>query len=237
MKGLLKGFLRRFGLDLVRHAPDTLAPPDLLRLAIEHRLTTDDRFFFIQVGANDGRRDDPIHDLVKARGLAGLLVEPLPAYHAALREHYADCPALRFEQAAIAPVSGEAPMYHFDETADVPDWAHGLASLDRGRLEAESAKHGWSGTIVETVIPTITFRDLLEKHGVDGVSLLLIDTEGFDYEVLSMALEAGLRPDIVQYEFLHLRPDDRIAAKRRLIAAGYGVVDLEIDTLALREAQ
>jgi len=234
MKSLFKGLLRHLGLDLVRYAPDTLSPPQLLQLAVELEASKVDRFFFIQVGANDGRRDDPVHELIKSHGLHGLLVEPLPYFFEALQRHYADCAGLAFEQVAIARDASETTIYHLPHTGDTPDWAHGLASMDRGRLEAELAKHQWDSAIESTTVPAMTFGALREKHGIKDLNLLLIDTEGYDYEILSMAMESGLRPRIIQYEFLHLSPDDRIRAKRLLIASGYGVIDLEIDTLAIR---
>lgn len=234
MKNLLKGALRRVGLDLVRYAPDTLVAPPLLEMAVERAALLGPSPFFVQVGANDGRRDDPLHALVKAYQLEGLLVEPLPYFFAELQEHYADCPQLRFEQAAITRESGETTIYHLPHVGDTPDWAHGLASMDRGRLEAELAKHQWSSSIESTTVPALRFEELLARHNSPAVDILLVDTEGYDFEILDMAFASGCRPAIVQYEFLHLHPSARIAAKRLLIQHGYGVIDMEIDTLAVK---
>jgi hypothetical protein len=58
-------------------------------------------FFFIQIGAADGRIGDPIHHLVERHRWRGILVEPLPHMFAALRATYRHRPDLVLENVAI----------------------------------------------------------------------------------------------------------------------------------------
>jgi hypothetical protein len=68
-------------------------------------------FFFVQIGAHDGKEADPIHDFVRQRHWKGLLVEPQPEAFARLQTHYRDCPGLTFENAAITPDGEAMPLY------------------------------------------------------------------------------------------------------------------------------
>jgi hypothetical protein len=49
-----------------------------------------DNFFFVQIGANNGQRFDPIYELVTRHKLAGLAIEPLPDLFEELKKLIAD---------------------------------------------------------------------------------------------------------------------------------------------------
>ncbi len=57
--------------------------------------------------------------------------------------------------------------------------------------------------------------------------------KGFDYEIVRMALAAGLRPRIVHWERIHLSLHDRTACRALLDAHGYRFApDAGLDSLA-----
>jgi FkbM family methyltransferase len=47
--------------------------------------------------------------------------------------------------------------------------------------------------IVECVVETRTFGELLARHGIQEIHLLHIDTEGYDYEILKTVFAVLLR--------------------------------------------
>jgi len=102
LKTAVKTILRRFGFDLVRYQPTDAKPVNILDLAIRSRLSVNPDFRFLQVGANDGVRHDPIRELVLEFGLRGVLLEPLPDMFEALRENYSGQPQLEFVNAAVS---------------------------------------------------------------------------------------------------------------------------------------
>ena len=75
MKDLVKSLLRRLTYRLGYQNLDHL------RLLLESRLHHVDELFILQIGANDGKTYDPIHDFVLAHRdkVRGLMLEPLPA--------------------------------------------------------------------------------------------------------------------------------------------------------------
>jgi FkbM family methyltransferase len=235
----LKSVLRKTGYDFVRYVEIPVQPFSVLPYVVAEQLQRDPQFFFLQIGANDGVVADPIHDLVRKYNLAGLLVEPLPDLFERLKANYADQPRVAFERCAIGREDGEASLYRVRADAPLPRWAHSIASFDRGHLRGhlKGIKNGISNVeqyVEEVKVPSLKLSTLLRKHGIHDLTLLQVDTEGFDCEIVRMALEAGLRPAIINYEFLHARRQDQSDCKKRLMDAGYRFVDIGRDTLAVR---
>lgn len=73
-------------------------------------LAENDDFFFIQIGANDGKRDDHLRPLILKYHLRGLLVEPLPDVFVELKNNYTSEKQLKFVNAAIAKKDGESTL-------------------------------------------------------------------------------------------------------------------------------
>jgi FkbM family methyltransferase len=227
---IIKSALQTFGYDLVRYVPHFARPFDVLPLLVEEGVRRRGSFFFLQVGANDGALDDPIRDLVIKHDLKGVLVEPLPDMFEKLQQNYAGQTGLQFENVAISRQPGTIKIYRIAADADVPDphW-HGMASMSREHL----LKHGATAAQIQVCeVPAVTMKSVLQKHDIRALDLLQIDTEGYDYEVLKLVLECGLRPRIVNYEHCHLIPKTRQAAQRQLVDLGYRFIEVGKDTVA-----
>src|SRR5712691_12660924 len=90
-------FLRRLGVERSYRPPALFRHPDwnfepLLKLVVAYALRARPDFTFLQVGAFDGLANDPIHPLVRAFGLRGLVVEPQVGVLDTLKATYADQP-------------------------------------------------------------------------------------------------------------------------------------------------
>jgi hypothetical protein len=72
-------------------------------------------------------------------------------------------------------------------------------------------------------------------HG-ERLHLLQVDTEGMDYQILKWFFEAGVEPDVLNFESLHLRKAERLASRQLLNARGYWWIDSDQDTFALKES-
>lgn len=84
-------------------------------------------------------------------------------------------------------------------------------------------------------IPTLTAESLLRSYQVDGVGLLVIDTEGFDKIVLDQFLTVS-KPAVILCEIAHVPHPDQTWMLRRLAGLGYAycLVDGVRDVLAIR---
>jgi hypothetical protein len=91
-------------------------------------------FFFIQIGAYDGRKDDPIYELVQRNRWSGILVEPQPDIFERLKQNYASFSGLAFEQAAIVEEGTSFSLYKLKGRvcAPVPHGSQNFVLLQAG---------------------------------------------------------------------------------------------------------
>jgi FkbM family methyltransferase len=194
--------------------------------------------FFIEIGANDGKRWDPLRPLILTSRWTGLMVEPLPSAFDELRRNYSGLDRVAVEHAAIAGRDGRLPFWHVarpeGSAGEVPEWAHALGSLSRDTLIGHAhyipdlERH-----VVSTEVPCLTFASLCAKHRVETIDLILIDTEGYDYEIVKQIDFDTYRPRLLIYEHCHLSPGDRAECRGQLEGLGYGTMEEYLDTYCL----
>jgi FkbM family methyltransferase len=133
----------------------------------------------LDVGANVG---DWTRSAVRAWPAATFhLFEPVPSTFAKLQANVDGLPVV-LNQAALGATPGRATIY------EQP--THVLSSM----LASEGTPHE---------VDVLSGDDYLDRHRIDHVAFLKIDTEGFDHEVLvgfGRAL-ADKRIDVVQFEY------------------------------------
>ena len=191
LKSVIKASLRQLGFELRRIIPQEPENPiAVLDLLVLHYLNTQRNFFFVQIGANDGVRGDPLRHLILKYRLAGLLVEPLPDLFGELRGTCGQ-PQLRYENAALAASDGPVVLFRFAADAPTPDYAHGLARFNKAAISWLATELGLTGSLESVEVPGMTLASLLDRHEIDKFALLQVDTEGFDYEILKMTLHEG----------------------------------------------
>ncbi|ANK82376.1 MAG: hypothetical protein TEF_17430 [Rhizobiales bacterium NRL2] len=189
----------------------------------------------VQVGANDGSSNDPLGEMIlhrPERVSRALLIEPQQSAFKRLAARYAKAPHVTCLNAAIDREPGERAIYSMDMAAASERLGRrisdGLASFSRPHLENafRNADPAISDAeldqlITETPVPVTTIRQAMETAGMRDADVLLVDTEGFDAEIMAMALEAGLRPALLQFEHAHLDAATRRALAGRLRREGY----------------
>ena len=226
LKKKINRVLRSYGYRLERIVDYGENRLDAFGLAVNSLSPRDPGFFFIQVGAHDGRQGDPLFRFVERHRWRGLLLEPQPEIFKLLARNYGDQTQLILENAAIADRDGTLSMY----TAPGRTLR---ATTDLGSL----VPHVKDKTAIhEFKTPGVTFQTLMARHDIGRVDLLMIDTEGFDYQVVRLALDAGLRPALIRYEHLHLSTADRQACAALLARQGYALLRDGPDTIAMNRA-
>ena len=212
-------------------------PFGILPILIDALIKAEKSPFFIQVGANDGIRLDPVRESVLKHHMRGILIEPLPDIFAQLQKNYKGQDQLIFELAALSNTDGSAILYRVRPDAPVGDWAHGIASFKRQHV-VNHLKHDVSDFdryIIEEKVPTITVKSLLEKNKLSDIFLLQIDTEGFDFEIIKMFLNSGVIPKIINFEHAHIKSSERTECAALLSKIGYKFIFVAGDTLAIHE--
>ena len=197
------------------------------------------RAFFVEIGANDGEKYDHLSHLIRSGEWRGIMVEPVPYIFARLKSNYGSVPGVILENAAIADRDSRLPFYHVaqldeKELAAVPDWYDGIGSFLLDTILSHREKiPGLEDRIVKTEVPCMTFQSLCVKHGVDKVDLVLIDTEGYDFEVIKGIDFAVHRPRLLIYEHFHLPSAERARCRRQLEGLGYETKEEGFDTFCL----
>lgn len=241
-KQILQGFTNSLGYRISKIRPPIEYPPiDVLDLVLKDYMGQEKDIFFIQIGANDGVTADPVSKLIRKYHLKGLLIEPQPKMFKKLVENYRDEPQLLFENSVISEQDGTATLYAIsEEKAGLPMWCYQIASLNRDQmltmLTDEKKKLNLPEDIEASVeaipLPALSFKTLLSKHDIKKLDLLVIDTIGYDFEIIKMIPFDLIKPPIINYEHTLLSREDQEACYNYLAERGYKFSQVGVDTVA-----
>lgn len=223
----------------------------LIRHYADMKKRRNETVYCLQVGANDGRTRDPLHEYARFHAWQCILAEPqAEVFRNELSRTYAGMSNVRLEQVALDEAERDGMDLHLLSFCN-ERWATGLATFDRevlqkhidsGYVDRKAAEHrvrppANRDAYIKTVkVPVTTASVLLEKHGFARLDALFIDTEGHDFKLLRSLDWNRYRPELVLYECLHLSRSDRSAARKLMRALGYRVCEGKQDALAVRFA-
>ena len=195
--------------------------------------------FFIEIGANDGEQADPLRPFILSRQWKGIMVEPLPHVFERLRINYGGLDRVVLENAAIADGDGRLPLYHVgpldsEDQEQMPDWYDAIGSFSRETL-LRHAVHipDLERRVVRTEVACLSFETLCRRHAVDRVDLMLIDTEGYDYEIIKTIDFGARHPRLLIYEHYLLAPEERAECRAHIERLGYATMEEGFDTWCL----
>lgn len=181
---------------------------------------------FVQIGANvSDVEGDPIFRFVNAGLWKGLLVEPLPHVFDELKQKTAHIEGLTYANTAISDEPGTKTIYY-------PEGRTVLASFD----PAVPRSHYPNSTIEleELEVPCDTLEGIIASHGIEQFDVLVTDTEGHDAQILLNTDLTKVRASTIIFEAKHLSAEDRQAVANHLQKAGYIVIEMGANTLAVR---
>jgi FkbM family methyltransferase len=235
IKNVIKSLLRKL------FYPDFVNKLDV----IQNYCTSNDNIFFIQIGANDGI--DEITEIRRMYNWKGLMVEPIPStFNNMILLNQSDL-GIIFENVAISKTTTKRTIYRI--AISNLKWATALTSFN-SQIIIDHIENGFvkecaeiEGIIlpndINDIISTetvqgITFHDLLRKHNIINVDILLIDTEGYDYEILKQIDFKRIQPSIIIYEHKHLKKCIHMISLLYLKFKGYKVFIDSADTIAVK---
>lgn len=216
-------------------------PP--LKKRLEKIFSNKDEIFFIQVGSNDGKLGDPIHQLIVSNSTwRGIFIEPVPYLFEKLKLTYKNASRFIFENVAISSESRRHKFFYIQELdkadPNLPEWIDQLGSFDKKHilkhLEEFDIEH-LRKYIIEDLVDCVTFEEICRRNGVRRIDLLHIDVEGYDFKVLSQVDFSKYKPSVVLFENKHLRKDEVAQAECLLKDEGYKWTNLKGDHLCLRK--
>ncbi len=227
VKKIIRKIVRHFGYEITK-----LGEVDLLETLIyknNHK-----NFFFIQIGANDGKRFDPIFQIVSSLKLKGIAVEPIKEYFDELLINYKNSNVIPVNK-AIHEENKEISIFRVKTDVDLPEWSKGIASLNSEHYKKSNTD---KKNIIEEIVEAITFEKLFNDYEVTRVDLLQIDTEGYDYNLLKLFPFDQFQPSIIHFE--HGLPNKIMSIEEisevntMLLGYGYRTIMKEYDCIAYK---
>lgn len=196
----------------------------------------------IQVGANDGKINDPIHRfLIKnKRKTKAVLVEPQPDIIPFLKKNYKNHPNIIIFNGAVGnekkltlfrPKPEFWKYYNEPFFKNVPSYRapSGIASSDR-EFVVENIKKKLkydipAEEVIEKIeVPCKTIESLAKIHLDNSVDILQIDTEGFDDKIIYSCNLKKIKPSVINYEYQHLGKEKELTLERHLRKYGYEII-------------
>lgn len=209
---------------------------DNIALVLEQFTSARPGAVFVQVGANDGETSDSVNAFVKRGVLRSILVEPMPENFVKLERFYAGSENVHLVEAAIAWKRGRSTIHSVRDSGRWAGsaWATQLASFDREHL----IRHGIAPEeIQESTVECLDLPTLLERYDARRIDVLQVDVEGFDAEVVRMALALPEPPLCICFEFVQFvkQMDQRSidAFYAELASKGYAWSHDRINTMAI----
>lgn len=249
--------LALLGLELVRKRTSSTAWTPL-ESALYGLLSAKDSLNVIQIGANDGKWNDPIHAFLmrEARATNVLLVEPQPEIAVILAKTYMNHPSVEVFEGAVSLEPGEVVLHRIrPELWEVTVMPYlkgapayrapsGFASVERNHVEQHAQKLRWRSNgepvrldeaLEELHVPARTLAELsaIYEH-VFPLDVLQVDVEGFDDQLVLSSLDSAIFPKIINFEVRHLTRSRSSAIASRLELEGYRLVVTGGDLLAVR---
>lgn len=178
---------------------------------------------FIQVGAHDGVTRDYMNRWITKYHWRGILVEPIKPVFDKLVGNYKGEDGLIFENCAITNRSGETNIYYsptHDESTAVEIHHNRLKRLyDEDEVEILKVK-------------CMTIMNLIEKHNYYDVQVIVLDTNGIDYEIIKSMDFEYITPKVICYELTNKEKDNKI--KRYLGNIGFKFYSFGHDVAAYK---
>lgn len=195
-------------------------------------------FQFVQIGAHDGRFEDPFAWFLENYSWQALLVEPQTELHARLSAKYEDNPNITCARAAISENGGEMTLWTATHRG-YEDFGKAIASPDIEQVKKEARRCLGNYMMRLTdfsseTVPTVALAELLEVNGINpqSIDLFATDTEGFDGTIVQQLLDMGARPIAIHYEHFHVPLTAVELMDAQLQSEGYSLVKTHKDTFA-----
>mgnify|MGYP005710992133 FL=1 len=164
------------------------------------------KFGLVVLGAHIG-----IHikdEISKIKDSSILLVEPVPHNISAIKENLKEFKNVHLEPVAVASVR-ETKDFFFVKATSInklkKHWASGIGSFNKNHLLNHRTKRFLieEDDIDNIPIKTVKFEDLIEKYSITEIDKILIDIEGYEYEILRDMDLKKVRINSILFEYKH----------------------------------
>jgi FkbM family methyltransferase len=190
----------------------------------------------LQVGSNDGLKNDPLNFWINNFELNVILIEPLEDNFLKLKENYASAKSqIHFEQIGISDRNEEIDYYYLkDIQSDEPDWYDQIGSFDYSTfLSNISVDSQLLSRIGKRKIICKQLETLLEEQNWKKLDFLHVDAEGLDYIILNNIDLKSIHPMLILFETDWMKLYELKHLKNTLLENKYSLFMSGIDCIAI----
>ena len=200
--------------------------------------------FVVQVGANDGKRFDPLQKHLR-KSDKGIFIEPIEYYFKELLRTYRKFPNFIFENVAIHTFDGYVKMYTIEikkikeikkksKNKQLQEVLKGVSSLYKDRNKLRTYKE----YISEVEVKCMKFETLIKKYNIDHIDWLFMDTEGHDLILIANFPFQILKPRKIYFECPDNKPymwskEEKEEAYKILKKNNYFIKNIKFNKLAI----
>ncbi|GAB3198825.1 FkbM family methyltransferase [Pontibacter aydingkolensis] len=210
-------------------------PYDSPTLWLKQYFNLKNNLSIIQIGSNDGKTGDPLFSLINEyKDCTAIFVEPIPYLYLKLKQNYNFGSRFVFENIAINDGTKQTfysvSEYAKDAIPNLPSWYDQLGSFNKTNI-LNHLDGILEPYIKETIIEGSSLKQLLKKNQINRIDILHIDTEGYDWKILSQLDFEKYKPEIILYEHKHLSKKEKKASINSLKKHNYTIFKLGGDFL------
>jgi len=175
--------------------------------------------FIIQVGGNDGVTADPLRKYLKFPGnYRAIIIEPISFYFNKLNNLYLDRNDIKLLKKFVSNEKRIDKIYYIPPKianqmnghGPKNDWAHGQGSFSKEFIINEIKKNSFRGnnyirnmnkfieSIIYEEVENISIKEIKTKK--DDLKLLVIDAQGYEFNILKSINFTEQNFDIIYYE-------------------------------------
>ena len=169
--------------------------------AVEYRdFVNKDNPVVVQIGAHDGVLGEEygLQELLESvQKFRLVLVEPLSPYFENLANVYGKY--------------GDAVSY----------CKHAIANIDGETAMVEQGCMSYISPYGSVVIQSKTWNTFVRDMAIDVIDLLVLDCEGYEFEILKSIDFSTIKPKVIRYEYKHIPNNEE--CDRYLISNGYRI--------------
>lgn len=194
--------------------------------------------FFIQIGANDGVKNDPLNRFIINENWEGILIEPVKKVFERLKINYQGYSNLYFENVAISDKEGKFKFYSLDEKYKEYffEGYDQISSFDfEHLLKFKSVLPNIENFIKFELIKAIRFQALISKYNIKKINILHLDVEGHEYKILSNINFELYDIDMLLFEHRHFNNKEYVKILKKIKKSKFKCIrNFNGDTLAIR---
>lgn len=196
-----------------------------------------------QVGAADGILVDPLRATMIRHDPKAVLFEPNPWLFAKLRINYRNNEQAQLVPCALAARPGKITLNAIEpavaRSMELPDWVDGISSAysDRNAIGGKTIGPELTARIQHCIsrieVEVLDIAQARSRSAYGDPDVLVVDVEGMDAEVIHAALDAGIQPEVIQFETQCLPTREAEDLERRL-GKEFSIIRFGNDSIALR---